>query len=261
MAIPNTFTTPVNHPYYENKPFGPIVGPLQNHSDSEGFEVLSRWRRPSVNLGTDQNDSYVQALQIDTEPACILLYGIHSLNSLPVGSLMASPLYFDKVNRMPGGPHATWTYGTSDFIWCTDMGRDPHIIPAQGEIQPWGVNINLRPLALENALQDLNRIPREAPEDGHLEPAKVTVENAKHLLSRMYEISPRRYEVYLLPDGDIAIDGAGMNGKRVVVLCEAGGGVLCLASPRNPNLSTSHPSAHNVPDDFLHEALATLDFP
>ena len=86
----------------------------------------------------------------------------------------------------------------------------------------------------------------------------ATMLNVRSLLRRVYEISPRRYEVYAMSDGDIAIDGSGSNGRRVVIVCESGGGILRLVSPSSLSLTEEYPSADAVPDDFLREALDVL---
>ena len=112
---------------------------------------------------------------------------------------------------------------------------------------------------LRDALQDLARLPQSALEDGDEAPFHTAMTNGRHLVRRMYRYLPRRYEVYLMSNGGVAIDSASVNGKRVVILCNSDGSVQRLVSPRSLHLSKSHPNALSVPDSFLQEALDELD--
>lgn len=62
---------------------------------------------------------------------------------------------------------------------------------------------------LNEGLYDLRQATDEAIEEGFLVPSGIALENADRLLREMYGISPRRFEVYPTPDGEIAIDVPG----------------------------------------------------
>ena len=112
---------------------------------------------------------------------------------------------------------------------------------------------------LHEALLELEQLPAGAKESEDLVPSPATMADARHLLRRMYDISSRRYDVYLMPGGDIAIDGSGQNGARVAIVCESSGGVICLVSPRSLNLSNSYTSESDMPDAVLRKALDVLE--
>ena len=70
---------------------------------------------------------------------------------------------------------------------------------------------------LYDALYDLQEAKDEALEEGFPVPSEMALENAERLLREMYLISPRRFEVYPTPDGEIAIDAPGGHGRSVFV--------------------------------------------
>lgn len=94
------------------------------------------------------------------------------------------------------------------------------------------------PAPLAAALRDLEEALDEAAEEDFPTPQEAAFDNARRLLRAMYAISPRRFEVYPTPDGEIAIDAPDGRGSSVLLLCDSDGGALCLvnmkgrASPR-----------------------------
>ena len=112
---------------------------------------------------------------------------------------------------------------------------------------------------LSDALNDLNEASDEAREEGYPAPSGLALSNAERLLKAMYEISPRRFEVYPTPDGEIAIDAPNGDGQSVLLLCEPDGGALCLANLRDVHRSNSYPNADALPDSFLRKSLASLE--
>ena len=122
------------------------------------------------------------------------------------------------------------------------------------------VDANRRfPTELSDALNDLREASDEAREEGYTTPSDLALSNAKRLLKAMYEISPRRFEVYPTPDGEIAIDAPNGDGLSVLLLCEPEGGALCLANLRDGHCSNSYPNADALPDSFLRKSLAALE--
>lgn len=81
---------------------------------------------------------------------------------------------------------------------------------------------------LNDALHDLREANDEARDEGFPQPSKIALENAERLLREMYGISPRRFEVYPTPDGEIVIDAPNGQGRSVILLCDSEGGALCL---------------------------------
>ena len=77
---------------------------------------------------------------------------------------------------------------------------------------------------LNDALHDLREARDEAREEGLPQPSDTALGNAERLLREMYGISPRRFEVYPTPDGEIAIDAPDGQGRSVILLCDSEGG-------------------------------------
>ena len=112
---------------------------------------------------------------------------------------------------------------------------------------------------LYDALRDLDETRDDAHEEGFPAPSNATLENAKRILQAMYELSPKRYEVYPTPDGEVAIDAPGGFGRSVLLLCDSDGGALCLVNMNGSHRRARYSDAKMLPDGFVREALAELN--
>ena len=115
------------------------------------------------------------------------------------------------------------------------------------------------PVKLADALRDLGEVKDEAREEGYPTPADVACKNANWLLKEMYRLSQRRFEVYPMPDGEIAIDASGGQGNSVLLLCDSDGGALLLVNMGGEHRRARYSSTHSLPDGFVREALGELD--
>ena len=118
--------------------------------------------------------------------------------------------------------------------------------------------IPAHPSELRDALTDLNEAREEAREEGFSPPSHLAIENATRLLQEMYSILPRRFEVYPMPDGEIAIDAPGGYGRSVILLCYSDGGALCSVNIDGNHRRARYSNADALPDGFLREALDEL---
>ena len=114
------------------------------------------------------------------------------------------------------------------------------------------------PALLSAAAADLAEVEVEALEEGFPRPTRLALETAERLLRDLYSLSPRRYEVYPMPDGEIALPG-GARGRSVVLYCEPQGGVLCLVNIEGAHRRAAFDDAALLPDAFVREALEELD--
>lgn len=112
---------------------------------------------------------------------------------------------------------------------------------------------------LVEALKDLREATDEACEEGFPNPSDTAKANAEQLIKKMHEISPRRFEVYPTPDGEIAIDAPSGKGKSVVVFCDSEGGVLCMVNINGEHRRAQYSNANKLPDSFVRDALAELE--
>ena len=115
------------------------------------------------------------------------------------------------------------------------------------------------PVRLADALRDLEEVKDEARDKGFPTPADVAYENANRLLKEMCPLSQRRFEVYPMPDGEIAIDASDGQGSSVLLLCDSDGGALCLVNMGGKHRWARYSFAEALPDDFVREALAELE--
>lgn len=111
---------------------------------------------------------------------------------------------------------------------------------------------------LSDSLQDLSEAKAEAGEEGFPLPSNAALNNADRLVRELYDITPRRFEIYPTPDGEIAIHALGGRGRSVLLLCDSEEGALCLVNINGEHRRARYSSADILPDGFIREALAEL---
>ncbi len=111
---------------------------------------------------------------------------------------------------------------------------------------------------LEAALKDLQDARLEAEEEGFLRPSDEALRNAEQVLRSLYDTWACRYEVYPMPDGEIAIHVRGGPRKSVALLFEPEGQVLCLVSLGANWRRARYSNSATLPDAFVMEALKEL---
>ena len=113
--------------------------------------------------------------------------------------------------------------------------------------------------AFAHALRDLDEVRAEAEEEGFPVPTEAAFQNARRLLREMHAMSPRRFEVYPMPDGEIAIDATNGRGSSVLLLCSSDGGALCSVNMAGAHRRARYATAETLPDGFVREAMAELE--
>ena len=108
---------------------------------------------------------------------------------------------------------------------------------------------------LRDALRDLDEAAAEAQDEEFPIPSDLALTNARRLLLAMYKLSPRRFEVYPTPDGEVAIDAPGGRGRSVLLLCDSDGGALCLVNVDGRHRRARYSDTGSLPDGFVREAL------
>ena len=112
---------------------------------------------------------------------------------------------------------------------------------------------------LTDALMDLDDVFDAAREEGIAEPSKLAFDNARRLLKAMYDLSPRRFDVYPMADGYIAVDGRGGYGRATLLMCGSGGDAVCLVTIDGERRRACYATTAGLPDDFVRQALRELD--
>ena len=110
-----------------------------------------------------------------------------------------------------------------------------------------------------DALRDLEEVRGEAHEEGFAVPSDVALGNARRLLHAMYRLSPRRFEVYPMPDGEIAIDVPGGPGRSILLLCGSDGGALCSVNMNGAHRRARYSDTRGLPGGFVCDAFAELE--
>ena len=111
---------------------------------------------------------------------------------------------------------------------------------------------------LNAALTDLAEVKAEALEDGYLEPTEEAVRCAERLLRRAYQCIAQRYEVYPMPEGEIALDPPSGFKQSILFLCRADGSVHCMLYLNGVHQTITFESAQELPEQFLRDTLLRL---
>ena len=111
---------------------------------------------------------------------------------------------------------------------------------------------------LRDALFDLDSVTAEAREEGLPIPSDLALANARRLLLAIYRLSPQRFEVYPTPDGEVAIDAPGGQGRSVLLLCDSDGTALCLVNMNGRHRRARYSDTNMLPDGFVREVLDEL---
>ena len=114
------------------------------------------------------------------------------------------------------------------------------------------------PADLNAALTDLAEVKEEALEDGYLEPTEDAVHCAERLLRRSYEFLPQRYEVYPMPEGEVAFDPPSGFKQSILFLCRPDGSVHCMIYLNGVHETFTFESEQVMPEQFLRETLLLL---
>ena len=169
--------------------------------------------------------------------------------------------------------HQTGCMGDHDAELCSEAAYT-HLIPF-GQIERAIGNVKVRttvarhgnyptveppmPEDLKEALQELDEVAADAEEDGLAVPSKMAFANAERLLRAMYRNFPRRFVVYPVSGGRIAIDARGLNNRAAVVTCDSDGGALCMVTIDGEYRRARYSTTRELPDGFIREALTALN--
>ncbi len=115
---------------------------------------------------------------------------------------------------------------------------------------------------LTDALKELAEVVAYAKEEGFIVPSEGVIYCTSIFLERLSNISLRRYAVYPMPDGTIAIDAPNERGSSVLFLC-SDASVSCLVNikgkeHRHAVGSIIDPLPHSF-RTFISDALRDLD--
>lgn len=110
---------------------------------------------------------------------------------------------------------------------------------------------------LAQALEELDQVVDAAQLEGFEIPSSTAIDNADHIIKRIYDHSPHSIQVYPMPDGEVAIDVAN-DGSSVLILCCSDGGALCFVNINGNQRRARYSNSDALPDGFMREALEEL---
>ncbi len=112
---------------------------------------------------------------------------------------------------------------------------------------------------LKDALRDLEEVSDAAREEELQEPSETAFSVARRLIPEMYSISPRRFMVYPMPEGYIAIDGRSGDDRAVMMMCGSSGDARCIVTIDGEDRRAIYSTSQRLPDDFVRQALNELE--
>ena len=114
------------------------------------------------------------------------------------------------------------------------------------------------PEMLRDALDALSAVKFVAWEEDCGEPSDLAMSNAKVVLRKMFDLSPRTYDIYPMGGGEIVID-AGNRGRRVGVFCYPDGRMQYVTLLDHDGQDIREGGVQNIPIDLLNRVLNQLD--
>ena len=113
-------------------------------------------------------------------------------------------------------------------------------------------------LELNDALCELSGACDEACDEAFPLSSGLAQVNASRLLRKLYFVSPHRYVVYPTANCEVAVDASGGPGRSVVLLCESGGGALCLVNGQGVHRRARYITTE-CPSDFAQTRFRVLE--
>lgn len=181
-----------------------------------------------------------------------------SIRGWAVGTGVASASVYRPFVSLDGGVSVTDHHQSDAFIQAfRALGYTIFVTGPSGSDTLHVLGIESEP-DLKAALQELASVPEEAKADEFPEPTSVAMGNAWSLLHRLYGLSPQRFVVYPMDDGEVVIDG-GRPDRRLCVFCNSDGTVSCLGWIDGESRRFDAPGPDGVPAEFLVKSLSQPD--
>ena len=108
---------------------------------------------------------------------------------------------------------------------------------------------------LAQALEELDQVVDEAQSEGYEIPSSDAIVNARRIIKRIYDNLSHPFQVYPMPDGEVAVDIANDDGSSVLILCCSDGGTLCFVNINGNQRRAHYSNSDALLDSFMHEAL------
>ena len=86
-------------------------------------------------------------------------------------------------------------------------------------------------------------------------PSQSVVDEARRIVLGLRRLLPADTDVHTWDDGEVAVEVFGARGRGFLLLCESGGGALCVVTVDKVARRARYESSANLPDGFLREGL------
>ena len=106
---------------------------------------------------------------------------------------------------------------------------------------------------------DLDGALNEAMEEGRSIPSSELIQRAESVIQRLYKTVPRQYSMYLMPEGEIAIDTRGTKPNGVLIILDELGRASCSGEQNQVFWQQNYVNGDQVPDGELLHRLRELD--
>ncbi len=107
-------------------------------------------------------------------------------------------------------------------------------------------------------MDEIDRVADEAQSEGYQIPSTAAIVNAKRIIKCIYDNLSHPFQVYPMPDGEVAVDVTNDDGNSVLILSCSDGGTLCFVNINGNQRIARYSNSDALPDCFMHEALEEL---
>ena len=111
---------------------------------------------------------------------------------------------------------------------------------------------------LDEALSDLALVIEEAQENDWVLPSVSSLRSADRILRELYDISPRRFEAYSMPNGNISVVAKGLRRHWVLLSIEPNGKALCVVCINGEESHEHYDGTDSLPDDFVRDVISRI---
>ena len=178
---------------------------------------------------------------------------VHGISNLRIADASILPKF------LPGRPELT-AMVIADRVAGWMMEEQTDFIQGRTSIQVHQPQSEYSSL-LKNSLNDLQEVLALADEEGSPKPPNQIIDKAEALLETVHSKAPRKYMVYLMPDGDIAIDTRGVGADGALIALNTNGTVCCSGEKDNHHWHLDYPDSNPLDDPNLLRKLNELGTP
>lgn len=121
---------------------------------------------------------------------------------------------------------------------------------------PQWFTVNYGPPLAENVISAwFTNLIEEAQEPGEAMPTNEVIQESMRIVSSLRSELPEDVDVYPEDNGRVAIETYGKPGNAFLLVCEPGGGALCVVTVEGISRRARYENSSLLPDGFLREGI------